>query len=93
MVDIQGKKRVCCKLQLKLKLRFTHCGRVCVFVSDRKSLPVGRVPGLLHPRPSEALMCICYRRIDQNLSVWTDVMPQAAKVSGSYWPVLCVRIC
>ena len=41
-------------------------------------------------------MCICYRRIDQNLSVWTDVMPQAAKVSGSYWPVLCVidyKIC
>ena len=59
-----------------------------MFVSGRKSLPVGRVPDLLHPRPSEALMCICYRRIDQNLSVWTDVMPQAAKVSGSYWPVL-----
>ena len=57
--------------------------RICASVSGRKSLPVGRVPSLLHPRPSEALMCICYRRIDQNLSVWTDVMPQAAKVSGS----------
>ena len=39
--------------------------------------------GLAPSRPSEALMCICHGRIDQNLSVWAGVMPQVAKVSGS----------
>ena len=58
-------------------------GMACVSVSGRRSLPVGRVPGLLHPRPSEALMCICHVRIDQNLSVWAGVMPLVIKVSGS----------
>ena len=57
--------------------------RICASVSGRKSLPVGRVPGLLHPRPSETLMCICHGRIDQNLSVWACMPPQMAKVSGS----------